>query len=132
MAQETTRNDEIGICGDLPFRVMRSDSDHPVHFARREDAVCTAESIIGHDIQATVEQRKAGQWATIWDPSADVEIKIAGTIIITDPLTAAGGAVFGAKGRQMIGAFMFSNKSEDPRIALQAVADSHGLKVLWS
>ena len=63
---------------------------------------------------------------------ADVEIKIAGTIIVTDPLTAAGGAVFGAKEHPTIGSFMFWNKPEDPRIALQVVADRHGLKVLWS
>ena len=61
----------------------------------------------------------------------DVEIVIAGTVIITEPLTAAGGAVFGVKEHQMIGRFSFWNKPEDPREALQAVADRHGLSVMW-
>lgn len=65
----------------------------------------------------------------------DVEIKILGKknpIIVTEPFTPDGGAVFGAKHHPMIGAFIFWTRPEEPRPMLQAKADQHGLKVRWA
>ena len=79
-----------------------------------------------------------GQDANTHDQTKDVTIAIIGgtgtdsdPAIITDPHTAKGGSVFGAKGHPGIGVFMFWNRDEDPRTALQAIADRRGISVDW-
>ena len=64
----------------------------------------------------------------------DVVITIVGTsnpIVFTEPITEAGGAVFGSKKEAAIGCFIFWNRPTDAREELQKLADRHSLKVRW-
>lgn len=64
----------------------------------------------------------------------DVVIRIIGDpspIVVTEPVTDAGGAVFGAPKQPKIGCFIFWNRPTNARSELSKLAERHGLKVQW-